>query len=219
MIILFNLLADVSVASASKSYEIVENESFRLIRLPAPSTFLSVSLSNGESCVGRVRSERGRTYHLPTLPYVLRLNPGKYVIALKCPEGSWKGTVSIRRNMANFLFVKMIQNWDYEEEQPTPPIRPMDPSRFGSLLVAIDSASFSEDRLTIIEEAAEHNFFTSEQVFTILKHLVYDDERLKAAKILYPKVVDPENFYIVYRAFTYSSTREALKKWIKSRKR
>jgi len=165
-----------------------ETEDYVMVRRSSRYTYLKVKEPTGCKC--RIRTERGKTVHRATLPTGVHLKPGFY-------------TVEVR--MENILIVKMGKE---------PREEPMSPEAFSALLRMLEKASFSDEKYSIVKEAASKNYFTSEQVLQILREFDFEDDRLKVAKLLYPKVVDPENFFIVYDAFTFSSSKRELRKWV-----
>ena len=83
----------------------------------------------------------------------------------------------------------------------------MAPHEFDSLIHSIDRANFKADKLNRILNAAKHDHFTSRQVQTLLRHLNFDNDRVKAACALYDHVVDRGNWHIVYDALDYQVNR------------
>jgi len=79
-----------------------------------------------------------------------------------------------------------------------------------SLLERLEDASFAEDQLNILRTAAKHNRFRTEQVLRILKVFSFEEDRLKAVRILRSRIVDPENLHALYEAFDFSDSREEL---------
>lgn len=86
---------------------------------------------------------------------------------------------------------------------------------FSELKKTLQNESFEGTRLEILKSASEKNYFLSNQVYELLQIFNFDENKLEAAKTLYPRTVDKENFYKVYSAFTFSGSKEELKGWIK----
>ncbi len=78
------------------------------------------------------------------------------------------------------------------------------------LIEALEDADFDEDQLRILRTAARKNYFQVRQVVRILEALDFEDTRLEAVRILWPRVVDRENAHELYEAFDFSSSREEL---------
>ncbi len=87
----------------------------------------------------------------------------------------------------------------------------MAPEAFHKLLAQLEDASFADDQLEILETAAAHNTFTAHQARRILEKFSFEEDRLKAAKILAPRIVDRENLHELYDAFEFSSSKKKLR--------
>ena len=85
----------------------------------------------------------------------------------------------------------------------------MHPSDFANLLDSIDRATFKGDKLNVIRSASS-NYFTCSQVKQIILRLTFDSDRVEAACMLYPSVVDRNNWFTVLDAATFSSSRDAI---------
>ncbi len=174
-----------------------------VVREPSKRTYLRIKEPTGCSAV--ILDEGGRVVHKASTPTGKHLKAGFYVVKLKCGRKRWEGKVEVKEGMENTLYVKVLKERHRE---------PMRPTAFMRLLAALEEASFSDEKYAIVKEAASKNYFKSEQVLKILKKFSFESDRLKVAKLLYPRVVDPENFFVVYEAFTFSSSKEELRKWV-----
>ncbi len=61
--------------------------------------------------------------------------------------------------------------------------------------------------------------FNSSQVRDVLKLFNFDEARLALAKAAHAYVVDPENYFVVTQAFTFSSNKEELTRYVESRQK
>jgi hypothetical protein len=75
-------------------------------------------------------------------------------------------------------------------------------SSLGEQLRRLDAANEPADRLNRATDLAARHALSSQQVKTIAARLPDDSARLEFATAAFPRVVDPENFYEVYDAFT-----------------
>ncbi len=97
---------------------------------------------------------------------------------------------------------------------PTPPqpaepvVSPMRRRAFHALVRRIKAARFSKGRLSVVSTAAAHNYFTSRQVKRILKHFRFSNKRVRALRVLAPKILDPQNSFVIYGAFKLSSAKK-----------
>lgn len=90
----------------------------------------------------------------------------------------------------------------------------MSSADFRDLIQMIKKETFEETKLSILSDVAEKNYFTVDQVMELVEIFTFEDNKIEAAKTLYPRTVEKGKFYKVYSVFTYSSSKEELKKWI-----
>jgi hypothetical protein len=74
---------------------------------------------------------------------------------------------------------------------------------FEKLLKGLKQEAFDEGKFTYVENFASKAPLSCAQVATLLKCFAFDEGRLKAVKLLYPKLVDPQNFNDVLNAFVF----------------
>lgn len=96
---------------------------------------------------------------------------------------------------------------------PPPEIgpQPMNSAQFSSLTGAINSEAFGDGKLRTLQSASSGSFFTSQQAKSLVSLYTFGDDKIEAAVMLYPRVLDPENFYIVYGAFNFESEKEEVR--------
>lgn len=99
---------------------------------------------------------------------------------------------------------------------PPPPVRPaaypMPPERFQALLGAIAHEPFSDGKLRVIDQAASDSLFRIEQVEQVIRKLAFSQDKLRALEVMAPRVVDRQNAFKIYDAFTFSSDKEQAQK-------
>jgi hypothetical protein len=98
--------------------------------------------------------------------------------------------------------------------QPVPPrapVAPMAPPAFQALLDAIRSASFSANQIAVIEQAAGYNHFLVSQLKQIVTTLSFSANQVRAVELIAPRLVDPQNGYQLFDAFTFSGDKERVK--------
>ncbi len=173
-----------------------------VVRKPYRYTYFKVVEPRG--CRVKFMSEEGEVVHRAEIPTGRRVKAGFYRVEVVCQGGRWKGKVEVKDMMENILYVHRL------EERRTP----MDEKRFARLLESIAGEPFSEGRLTIIKEAAQDNYFTVEQLIRIINLLPFDSERVAAIKILYHRLVDPQNFFMVYDHLIFESSKREVRKWV-----
>jgi hypothetical protein len=102
---------------------------------------------------------------------------------------------------------------DHDRDRDTQ-ARAISDADFTQLLADVDAAAQSSDKLMIVTQSAELNYFTSAQVGQIVDHLSFSEDKVNAAAALYPRTIDPSRFTTVYSHFTMSSDKEELRKRI-----
>ncbi|MBZ4416913.1 DUF4476 domain-containing protein [Myxococcus sp. RHSTA-1-4] len=93
---------------------------------------------------------------------------------------------------------------------PAPVVRPMPDGPFKRLNEAVARESFAEDKMRIISLAAGDNYFLISQVAELLNHFPFSQDKLTAVRELKPRILDPENGYQLYSAFSFSSDKKRL---------
>lgn len=81
-------------------------------------------------------------------------------------------------------------------------------SSFSTLLKTLDEQNFPKDQLYLIELAAYRNQFYSDQVVRLLEKIQFPRQKLKALKILRHKIIDPENHFLILKAFVHSLSKK-----------
>ena len=79
------------------------------------------------------------------------------------------------------------------------------PREFTSLLRSVKSQRASSDRVHLIRSTSKASYYTSDQVRRLVRTLSTSSHRQNIAVELHPRVVDPQNFHAVYRAFKFTS--------------
>jgi hypothetical protein len=79
---------------------------------------------------------------------------------------------------------------------------------FDSLMGSLRGAPFESDRMAIMRSVASANLFTCTYLHTILRELKFENERIAAAELFAPRIVDPQNHYTVLDALTFSDEKQ-----------
>ena len=82
---------------------------------------------------------------------------------------------------------------------------------FGPLAEEVASEAFADDRLSLLRDRAKTHGFTVAQVARLLTAFPYPLDRLRAAKLLWPRVVDRSNGAQLYDSFTFQSEKDELR--------
>lgn len=86
------------------------------------------------------------------------------------------------------------------------------PEGFEIILEAIKKRWPDRERVALIREMGTGGRFTSAQVRAMLERFDFDDYRVEAAVLLYPKVVDRENLIQALEAFKFPFSRDEVRK-------
>ncbi len=86
----------------------------------------------------------------------------------------------------------------------------MSPSEFSKFLGVVNRSSFDSDKAKIIKNQGANNAFSVAQIKTLLKELSFDSDRLSVAKALYATCADPNRYYMLNDAFSFSSSANEL---------
>lgn len=75
-----------------------------------------------------------------------------------------------------------------------------------ALLLSIKNANFEAKKMTVLQQAVDYNYFTVAQAKQVIQQFVHEQYRIDVAAMLYPKIVDRENWYQIYDVFTHISS-------------
>lgn len=85
--------------------------------------------------------------------------------------------------------------------------RAMHNKDFKMMCEVIDDASFHEKKIGIIKVACISSYFNSKQCAKLLSMISFDDAKLKALKVLAPRMIDRDVTDIV-KQFSFSSNKD-----------
>lgn len=96
------------------------------------------------------------------------------------------------------------------EEEASPAPQPLSGPELEGLIATLKKESFPDDRLRVLRTAAARSYFTVDQVLQILPVFSFEDDRLEAVRILWPRVLDRDQGHRIYEAFTFPDSKEEL---------
>lgn len=88
----------------------------------------------------------------------------------------------------------------------------MDSRDLSAIKGEIAGASFSDDKLAVLEDAMRQRAICGDQVTEFLALFSFSDDKLSALGLMAPRIIDPENNFNIYRAFTFSDDKNKAKK-------
>ena len=114
------------------------------------------------------------------------------------------------------------QTSNVQPQHPTPPLYDgrcdpdgrmdygycLDDASFSKLYNKVKQASFNDNKFDLIEVASLGCYYSCAQVVRIMKIFPFDDEQLKALKMMAPHIVDLQNTDLIYKVFSFDSEKE-----------
>lgn len=101
--------------------------------------------------------------------------------------------------------------WDVNVPPPPPPppaIRPIDERAFNELVGAVGRESFTENRMSVLTQAASYHHFVVDQVARLLPLFTFEESKVQALETLRPRILDPQNGFKLSELFMSSSARQ-----------
>lgn len=119
-----------------------------------------------------------------------------------------------------------------QPQHPTPPIYDgrcdpdgrmdygycLDDASFNILYNKVKKASFDDNKFDLIEVASLGCYYSCAQVVRIMKIFPFDDEQLKALKMMAPHIVDLQNTGLIYKVFSFDSEKDKAEEIIRNSK-
>ena len=101
---------------------------------------------------------------------------------------------------------------DLAQSRPAQSQTALPAADFEKLLKGLKQEPFDQGKLTYIENFATARPLNCEQAATLLKCFAFDEGRIKAIKVLYPKLIDRQNFNDVLNAFVFDNSKADARK-------
>ena len=122
------------------------------------------------------------------------------------------------------------QTSNVQPQHPTPPLYDgrcdpdgrmdygycLDDTSFNILYNKVKKASFNDNKFDLIEVASLGCYYSCAQVVRIMKIFPFDDEKLKALKMMAPQIVDLQNTGLIYKVFSFDSEKEKAEEIIRN---
>ena len=124
------------------------------------------------------------------------------------------------------------QTSNVQQPHPTPPLYDgrcdpdgrmdygycLDDAPFNILYNKVKKASFDDNKFDLIEVASLGCYYSCAQVVRIMKIFPFDDEQLKALKMMAPHIVDLQNTGLIYKVFSFDSEKDKAEEIIRNSK-
>jgi hypothetical protein len=88
-------------------------------------------------------------------------------------------------------------------------------SSFSTVLRIINQASFDSEKRTIAKQYLRDNDVISQEVLELIRVFDFESSRLEIAKLAYRSTIDPQNYFIVNQGFQFSTSADALNRYIR----
>jgi hypothetical protein len=96
-----------------------------------------------------------------------------------------------------------------ELEVPPPPRpRAMAEGSFRALVGNVRNESFSDSQVSVVEQAAAHDYFRVGQVKSLIDLVAFSATKLRVLEVCARHIVDGENAFALYDAFTFTADKE-----------
>lgn len=92
----------------------------------------------------------------------------------------------------------------------------LDDASFNILYNKVKKASFDDNKFDLIEVASLGCYYSCAQVVRIMKIFPFDDEQLKALKMMAPHIVDLQNTGLIYKVFSFDSEKDKAEEIIRN---
>lgn len=93
--------------------------------------------------------------------------------------------------------------------------RVMNKQLFQAFFDNVKNEPFEKDRIALINAALASSDFTTDQCLQLVKFYAFDNERMKIMKMIYPRIVDKEAFFMVINSLTFSSNKKKMYDFVK----
>lgn len=106
----------------------------------------------------------------------------------------------------------VLKRGGYPQPQPQPVAVPMAPERFDQMFRAVSTLGSIDERINRIKDyLGSKTYFTAGQIVQLMQVTPVASERIRIAALLWPLVVDPDNFPDVVALFSTENERQELR--------
>ncbi len=81
---------------------------------------------------------------------------------------------------------------------------------FKQAMVSLRRESFDNDKLKLVRLIVSRNNMTTTQISAMARLFSFDSSKLAFTKLAYASCIDQQNYYVVSRVFSFSSSRKEL---------
>jgi hypothetical protein len=106
-------------------------------------------------------------------------------------------------------------NFPVNNNTPRQP-QQMQDNAFAAAREAIRREAFDNTRMTVAQQIADNNYFTTAQVKELLKFFSFEERRVDFAKYAYARTIDKNNYFAIYEVFNFPKSKDDLADYIKN---
>lgn len=92
----------------------------------------------------------------------------------------------------------------------------IDSESFSSLIQSLHSATFDKNKISVLASTVNRIYFTSNQAAQIIRKMDFSAGQADAAVMLYPRVLDKQNWHVIYNSVDFESTKETIRQRVGS---
>ena len=90
-------------------------------------------------------------------------------------------------------------------------------SDYNSAKNSIKKKSFADEKMILAKQIIKGNCVSTNQIIGIMELFDFEDDKVEFAKIAYDRTTDPQNYYRVNDAFTFSSSTDELNEFLEGK--
>lgn len=170
----------------------------------------SIKVVSPEGASAQVWNEDGTLAGQFSVPFVFTGNADTYYrFILFTPDGQL--LLDRKYELKQFLggTLRMRGAGPVRVNAPPPPVAAgCAESDFAAILSAIENASFGEEKIGVVETAAQGNLFTVDQVGRMVDAMSFSAEKLKVVELTRGRMVDRQNAFKLLEHFTFSGDKQ-----------
>ena len=177
----------------------------------------SLKIVSPEAALAEVWADDGSLAGSFSVPFIYTGRSGQFArVILIGPDGLV--ILDKKFELKQFIGALITMRGALPPPPPAPAMRTdqgMDAGEFADLLKAVDAASFSKEKLSVIELAAQSHMFSVEQVGQLVDAMSFPADKIGAVELTRRKLVDSKNSFKLLEHFTFSGDKEKVRKLLK----
>jgi hypothetical protein len=92
----------------------------------------------------------------------------------------------------------------------------MTDNAFAAAREALRKENFDNSRMTVAQQIADNNYFTTAQVRELIKLFSFEERRVEFAKYAYARTIDKNNYFMLNEVFNFPKSKDDLADYIKN---